>query len=426
MRKKVSVKPHLRGGKAVAGHHRTVDSAEVADKTASATMAKTSFDKNFVDDDAVGQNVLRGVKIESQVVSGRLDMLPGSNGNPDRLESCAFDGVVFQEIDLRNKEFVNCTFRECAFYESDFSNSLFQDCTFETSNITGQNINPNMSNDVIENEFWQNTVFRGCKFSKGLTQNVYMNKGGFYDCSFDQYFFYGSSHFNKVELKKCDFHNVNMRTMNLSGSVIEECSFDNTTFDSIGKHKPDSSHLWRVLKAPSPFKILKSRIENCVFQSSNFKLCEIVDSLIRNTGFTHVEGFKTSFEGSTGEDLLFQNSPFPKSSFVGCHFKRVKFELYDLTGASWENSSVELEISGNPILPPGYDRRSFDETIAATGLSEREFEYLVLAGAIEVRDNAKGQRVSSRFDPDLHHVPNWVYVNLPRILAGVREANSKP
>jgi hypothetical protein len=40
-------------------------------------------------------------------------------------------------------------------------------------------------------------------------------------------------------------------------------------------------------------------------------------------------------------------------------------------------------------------------------VSERQFEFLVLSGAVKVRDNQTKERVLSGFKPDAHHIPGW-------------------
>jgi hypothetical protein len=44
-------------------------------------------------------------------------------------------------------------------------------------------------------------------------------------------------------------------------------------------------------------------------------------------------------------------------------------------------------------------------------MSNNQFEFMVLSGAVEVRNNIDASVVASQFDPDRHHVPIWSVAN---------------
>lgn len=62
-----------------------------------------------------------------------------------------------------------------------------------------------------------------------------------------------------------------------------------------------------------------------------------------------------------------------------------------------------------------YDKHNFTETARSWNLSDANFEALVMAGRIEVRDNGSHIVVLEHFNPWEHHVPAWQYQNPPMV-----------
>lgn len=64
-----------------------------------------------------------------------------------------------------------------------------------------------------------------------------------------------------------------------------------------------------------------------------------------------------------------------------------------------------------------YDRISFADAVKEVGASEKQFEFFVVSGALEVRDNVTCLRVEKDFDPEKHHVTRWHIAKLRESLA---------
>lgn len=131
-----------------------------------------------------------------------------------------------------------------------------------------------------------------------------------------------------------------------------------------------------------------------------------------------VQMSSVSFDNASLQDVVFDRALMSSVSFRGADLRGVTFNEtcvdsnlgIDVTDSNITSQQIKSLLpypqdSGDPphIV---YRHYSFDEVVAATSLSEQQFEFMVLSGAIEVRD--KRQRVvKSGFDPELHHVPQW-------------------
>lgn len=63
-----------------------------------------------------------------------------------------------------------------------------------------------------------------------------------------------------------------------------------------------------------------------------------------------------------------------------------------------------------------YDKVSFAEALESLNISEKQFEFLVTSGGIEVRDNYTQDIVKSGFDPEKHHITQWALEETKAIL----------
>lgn len=87
--------------------------------------------------------------------------------------------------------------------------------------------------------------------------------------------------------------------------------------------------------------------------------------------------------------------------------RKVKLEGVDIRGANWKHTDCNVQELIGSTLPSDYDQYDFYEAIESMGLSEKQFEYFAVSGALEIRDDLSQERVTRDFDPETQHVPAW-------------------
>jgi uncharacterized protein YjbI with pentapeptide repeats len=125
-----------------------------------------------------------------------------------------FSNEIFQEADIKYKEFENCQFNNCDFRSCSFQSVVFVDCTFYDCNFQDTKIN------YVS---LRGTFFTKCNFTSvnfAMTDQV-IYEFNFKDCLLDYAKFYA------LKLKRMSFTNCSMIAVDFMGSDLTEVLFDN-------------------------------------------------------------------------------------------------------------------------------------------------------------------------------------------------------
>lgn len=152
---------------------------------------------------------------------------------------------------------------------------------------------------------------------------------------------------------------------------------------------------------------------------------------LRNINMEGVNLWKGNFDGANleGANLAnvvlescsFRDANLQGTDFTGANLRKSDMSGADITGAEVEGVRMPRNLMGvtmsgeqfdkikeaSPEQKFDYPTHSFDYVVESLGISEKRFEYLVISGVIEVRDNSTQTRVVKGFDPNIHHVPGW-------------------
>lgn len=131
---------------------------------------------------------------------------------------------------------------------------------------------------------------------------------------------------------------------------------------------------------------------------------------------------KTSFDNASLKNVVFSNVLLSNVSFVDADLTGTKFlntkvglgHKLDVTGSNITRQQINDLMNASSWVELIYKKYSFDEAIEKSGITEKQFEFLVLSGSVEVYDNF-GSRVESNFDPNSHHLPQWEIQSLKNI-----------
>lgn len=162
---------------------------------------------------------------------------------------------------------------------------------------------------------------------------------------------------NVVFEEGLNFNNADLRGANLSGAKLNWNSMDGAIF---------------------------STMCNTDLRGANLEGADL-------QAIARVEG--TSFEGAN-----ITNTHLPKN-LRGAHFSREQLKLI------YPNLHKYV-----------YDQVSFSDALKELDITEKQFEFLVVSGVVEVRSNDTKEKIVNNFDPDAHHVPKWEIETLKHVL----------
>jgi uncharacterized protein YjbI with pentapeptide repeats len=128
---------------------------------------------------------------------------------------------------------------------------------------------------------------------------------------------------------------------------------------------------------------------------------------------------KCSFRDADLSGVNARFTDFAGSDFSGANLQAADFGGSDLRKCHWERVSMSGVCLANVIAPAKYEQFSLDDAMKRAlglGMTQNQFEFMVLAGAVEIRDNDTLEVVKTGFDPAKHHVPVWTMENLGLLL----------
>lgn len=405
MRKKISVRKYFRRGKPVVGHERIVDVSEPEIDIDSATGAAAGVQGLAVDETEqaeVTKEVLEGQKFE------RCTFTPDTLQNYKRIENCVFDKVGFGTGDFSGVEFVNCTFQDCEFHAAGFSGVQIDGCSFTKSKFYGKE----------SSQPWENFKFKNCSFQDVNLSAVALHLGTIEDCTFDGLKAVGSGAvgWRNVTIKNSKMTNSDITNVDLTGSLIDGCALEKTHFSFLSGTSGDKigdGHDGSLIE-PAPFAIHRSSLTDCTFTDSNLKDVNFIDNRVSNLKIRSCKANRMNFFKSRGKSLEFEHCDLYDARFDESSFSDVNFGKSYLWSSTW--SGAYLDAKFNDVMLECYTQHSMQDALDRSGMSQAKFEFLVMSGAVEVRDNRTLQKVTSGFDIDKHHVPPWVYENIDNLI----------
>lgn len=400
-KKKVGVVGHLRGGKAVRPHNRLIE--EKQSESGSVFLSKKPGTLLGLSSEEVvpKETTAHNLDFSECSLSGRLEY--------EKYENCVFSGVEFEKTDLTGVEFFNCRFQDCLFEKPEMLQTTFKGCLFEKTGFVGKN---------EPKEIWQDVMFENCRFVGGRFLTVHMKSGGFHNCSFDHTDIQDGTKLEDCTVNNSSFKNVHFTLANFPGTFFDKSSFHHVQMRKIGYESTDVFRTYQDPPEGKNFKIRECVFERSSIRYSNIRRAEIVDCKFDGTYFEKVEARQVNFSGAQGK-FAFRSSDLNEANFTDVNME-VTFQLTPVYGATWKNSLVDCHVLGahEYALPqPFYEQYSFKDVIKHNGLTDKQFEFMVLSGVIQVYDNIRMKRVESGFNPGDHHVPPWTYESIKNALS---------
>ena len=398
--KSIPVSPHLRKGKAVRGHNRNVSSSIKTRKSSPssthiATLVETEQEKKktiLVDVNGRKADLSKVTALESMDFDG-MDLQNYDFSKIEKIYSCYFFETKLSNATFESTNFSLCNFEDSSLKDVSFENCVLENCLFKNVNILNEEKGKQESN-------WSATEFTACTFEEAELKNVNILASIFQTCTFqgnkDKF-----TSFDGCTISDSQFHDTDFRITSFKDTIFENSFFSSCTF-MIEKPVAENEY--------SNLAIKKSKIVMVDFFESNLENVNITGSTIKDSVFLRVKGPNLNFAGSTIDNTSFFESDLRETDFSEVTINGCRIEETDLNDSEWERSRV----SWGTIFSTGksYEQYSFEESLRHLDLTEKQFEFLVVSHALEVRDNNTQRIIRSGFDPSKHHLPPWSLENM--------------
>ena len=437
MSKVVPVKQYVKkNGKVVASHTRKTNLKQASSalsrqqKPTSKNLAN-SFDatENFLAEvashrsqgknfylsgyDLTGMNLegadLRGCVFTQDTIVNKTNFRK-SDLQGVRFDKCKISNSSFDEAFLVRSEFTGSNIRNCSFRNSELDRVQTQRSTFIHSDLTGST--------------WEQAEISSTKFSNIIAQQMGAPGSSWFDVEMDE-----------VYLEQCDFDDVDFRRVTMKNVDMVSGTLHEARFITVKMDKCDLSGVQAGLFVCEDSTIKNTNLEDMELIDGGFMVSKIFRCSGTSTKFnsTYFKGTsikesnfsKASFSKTEIDDSLFSGCNFTETSWDGVAMYHSTIENSDCSRSIWENASLpgsslrniiwKHAVLSEPDFPyrphssqdAEYDRWSFHDLTSSSGLTNKQFEFLVLSGAIEVRDNDNLTVVRAGFDPKKHHIPDW-------------------
>lgn len=412
MEKKVDVKAHLRGGKAVRKHVRTTKDQEAEPSNISGSRTKSDagnalfylatpiVPEEKIITDTKGNTVdLSKVSELQNMTFLELDLKDLDLSHIKNISNCSFSRSILDNVILDSAVISNCTFDSTILRGVKLHEAHLSHCNFRTSSMLGNMSGPD----------WENTKFSHCDFTGGTIRGMRSTNTTFADCSF------GDSKIEQTDLIDSVFLRANINDLQIAQSDLRDSKFEECEINELrlfgiqtrSDHRPHSS----------PLHIKKSNIKDSTFNKVYMADSTIEDTNMDNVRFYDIKARHTRWQNVHLEDCRFSSCTYQENSFDGVKFLRPEIFSTEIEDSVWKNTSLlDLPEDFNK-RSLSYEEISFEDFVRETNLTKNQFEYLVLSGSIEARDNMTGKRIRSDFNPDNHHVPIWELSKASRIVS---------
>lgn len=170
-----------------------------------------------------------------------------------------------------------------------------------------------------------------------------------------------------------------------------------------------------------PCNLRGANLEKINFQKTKFFEVILDGANLKNANLQYAE-----IVGSVREANL-EGADLRDAHLREADLRGANLEGADLTGAILNHDLTDVDITAeqfNSLMRSNdgtkyyrYKEFSFHDTIEELGITEQQFEFLVLSGVIQVRDNETGNLIKSGYDPDTHHVTPWCLKTAKKVLA---------
>lgn len=161
------------------------------------------------------------------------------------------DHTFLQTDTIKVGEYENCAFNDITFEDNDLSNYQFIDCTFNNCNLSLAKMNKTVFRDVI---------FKDCKML-GMhfdTCNEYGLVFSFDGCQLNHSSFYKTK-IKKTSFKNCQLQETDFTDADLSNGTFENCDLSGAVFDHTNLERVDFRTAFNYSINPEINQIKKAR-----------------------------------------------------------------------------------------------------------------------------------------------------------------------
>lgn len=422
MSKKTNVVFHWRKGRPVRAHERSVSSENTQNQKTHPLAKNLSTAVR----DIAEEEILEGEIFTNKMFTSPNTFSIRGGKKYRRVERCHFRQIYFEGVDLSNIEFVDCTFENNTFQDVNLNDTNFKNCQFVKTDFVGRRESGEKEWEhypfFAENK---NTVFENCNFSSSQMKLIQLFSPLFSECKADGFEMVAVKIF-EGEFRKCQFQKLDLKYVDLFGANFNECSIKGATLYRLNENVLSNSEVPSLAggSLSHPLQITRSSLEKVVATESSLNDAQILESQIDQSEFKSVNMFNVVWQESQVGESHFRSCGMNDSKFYNSSFGQVTFESSHFWGSEWNESRFSCDFVGYAQLP-SYGRYSLGDALKESGLTEKQFEFLVLSGGIEVRDNVTMKKISSGFDQEKHHVPPWTFSNLKSLSANLAGEHQK-
>lgn len=454
--KKVPVRSYKRSdGTAVSGHNRSIQQNK---KDVKFSLEK----KTSLKDDLSGLNEpgsycrLLGKNIpyrDSGAIMNPLNfneknVLHGVNFSNLDLRGANFSGMKLENVNFTGADLRFANFDNSELYSVNFTGAILTGATLEGAILHETEADVldlaevNMANAMMNFKFLDN--FKKCVVYN-LDKSVMPAMLSGVDMS--------GQDLTNVNFQNCSFRHLSMANCNLRGVNLDTSDFLFCNLaDSDLSGASVTSSKWVHVSGPranfEDTNFCRSELTFGGFVGANFSGSLFGGAHLKEVDFREVNFSKADFHAP--RKTVIRKCDFGKANFSEADVRGVNFadrpsdvfpeedyhlwsdgpcEGSNLMGVNWRGTLIEDMVVANfkylhfygENEDDGYDdevwtealheKYTMKEAMKELKLQEKQFEFMVLSGVIEVRSDIDGKIVTSGFDPEDHYVPVWVVQN---------------
>lgn len=440
-KKNVPVRGYVKkSGIAVSGHSRKLDENNTV-VVGKVGPSKKSLQRIGGDPSEMFRNIAgTQVPLVGSVVDPLKLNFFGRSLVGENLSGLDLRGANFKQSSLREVDFTGADLRGANFSESLLADVNFSDAKLEEINFTSTELVRIKANEIsLKNANLQNaslsfdpklekpvvSYLNTCKINATFlcwmdvsnqdlrNMSIGLNGAAFYDMDFSD------CNLEGVNLNDTNFRQSDLSRCNLRGAQMERVVFSSVVGRSMDASEANF-HDARLVG--------NSNMSGSNFSGSQFTIKDANMVNFEDSNFSHV-----TMRRKGGPSITLCN--FSNSDFSGCDLGESDFSFHKqqhlqllsctFSNVNWKNTRIQDIVLGR--------EGSFDETGMTLGvdsgnsfekytlreaherleLTDKQFQFMVLSGALEVREKNSNEIVRSHFDmdSDLQYVPIWAIQN---------------